>query len=497
MRQERLPQVLWRRRWIVLVTFLVVAVGTAAVSKTLPKVYATTATLLVAQPDSPQGFDSVQASQYVARSYAELISSDNFAGRVARRLEDGVTRSELVEKTSFETVPETQLLRITAEDRDPERARAIADTYAEVFMDYSAGSLARTTKAEVSLADPAPLPTSPARPKPTLYTLVAGVLGLGLGIALALLLSLLDRRVRSPEELAELLEVPILGTVLLARNERTRRLNDETYRVLRTNLDFVQAGHSYHSLTVVSPSEGDGKTTTALSLARAMCEAGNRVIVVEGDMRRPALARSLSLDLDGPDRLGLSHYLAGTAHLEDAVHETHVPLMLILPSGPAPPAPSALLDTERGRTLLERLKELADIVVVDTPPLSVGAEASLFSTSSDACLLVVDLRRSTVKAIGAAVQQLLLVKAPLVGAVVNRTKQSRADSFSYGYHVQEQDRKGPLSRLFRSARQKRQPSVETPVPGPDLDGQHPRENAAELEITSAPDESLRRRTPDV
>jgi capsular exopolysaccharide synthesis family protein len=496
MRQERLPEILWRRRWIVVVTFLVLAVGTAAVSKTLPRVYATTATLLVAQPDSPQGFDSVQASQYVARSYAELIASDNFAGRVARRMNEGVSRSELVAKTSFETVPETQLLRITAEDRDPERARAIADTYAEVFIEYTAGSLARTTKAEVSLADPAPLPASPARPKPTLYTLVGSVLGLGLGVALALLLSLIDRRVRSTEELSELLEVPILGSVLLARNERTRRLNDETYRVLRTNLDFVQAGRPYHSLTIVSPSEGDGKTTTVLSLARAMCEAGNRVIVVEGDMRRPALAASFSLNLDGPHNLGLSHYLAGTTDLKDVIHETHVPLMQILPAGPSPPAPSALLDTERGRALFERLKELADIIVVDTPPLSVGAEASLLSTSSDACLLVVDTRRSTVKAIGAAVQQLLLVKAPLVGAVVNRTKPSKADSSSYGYYVQEQDRQGPLGRLLRSARPKRQPSVESPLPGAGVDGQHPGDKAAELDITSPPDESLRRRTPD-
>lgn len=453
MANESPLQLIWRRKWIVIVTFLVFTTAVAAISKSLPKVYSTSSTLLIAQPDRSNSFDSVQAAESVARSYADILSSSNFAERVSRRVGGGLTRDQLSAKVSVEPVPETQLLKIEAEDGSAARSKQIADTYAQDFIEYADASLSETTKSQVSLADAAPLPGSPARPKPTLYTLLGAILGLALGLGFAFASTLFDRRVRSPEELAEMLEVPVLASLLLARNERSRKLNEEAYRVLRTNLEFVRPDKPLNTITVVSPSEGEGKTSTVLNLGRAIAEVGDEVILVEGDMRRPALQSALLPDASEPLRPGLSNYLSGAAELEDVIHATENPRIRLLPAGPVPPAASTLLDTERGQRLLKRLSDRANIVVVDSPPLSVGADASLLSSGADETLMVIDTRRSTVKAIRAAIQQLQLVKAPLAGVILNRVK-STGDEASYGYYMApDESRKGSRRRSARRARQ--------------------------------------------
>lgn len=433
MSNERPLNLIWRRKWIVILTFVVFTGAVAVISKSLPRVYSTESTLLIAQPDRPNTFDSVQAAESVARSYADIISSSNFAERVAGQLGGGITRDELSAKVSFESVPETQLLKITAEDRSAKRAKQIADTYANDFIAYARDNLSETTKSEVSLADAAPLPASPARPKPTLYTLLGAIVGLGLGLAFAFASSLLDRRVRSAEELTELIGEPVLAQIALARGQRARLANEEAYRLLRTNLEFVRPDQPLRSIAIVSASPGEGKSTTALNLARTKREVGDTVLLVEADMRRPGLQPALFPGLDGPLVPGLSSFLSGHADPADVVHETEEPGILLVPAGRLPPSPSALLDSERCHKLLDRLKDVADVIIVDTPPLTVGADASLVAAHADEVILVVDLRRSTAKAIKSAVAQLELVRKNVAGVLLNRVRGDGQEAYGYGY----------------------------------------------------------------
>src|SRR5829696_8865577 len=166
MRNESPLAVIIRRKWINIATFVCVALTTAIVSKTLDKVYSTSATLLVAQNSSSDAptFDTVQASQAITRSYADIIDSPNIAAQVARQMGQGLTTDDIKDATSFEPVPQTQLLKVSAENTNQDRAKAIADTYANVFITYVLMRLANTTKATVTLADPAPRPQTPARP---------------------------------------------------------------------------------------------------------------------------------------------------------------------------------------------------------------------------------------------------------------------------------------------------------------------------------------------
>jgi succinoglycan biosynthesis transport protein ExoP len=429
---------LWRHKYILISTVLVFVAVTAFLSKVvLEKEYEAEATMWVTQNQDTQSFDAVQAGQVLARTYSDVIESENVAARVAAQLPFEASRGEVKQSIKAEAVPETQLLKITAVADEPGRAQLLANTYAETVTEYARSQLRGAEGSSISLADRAVFPGQPARPRPTLYTLLAAMLGIVVGSALALLAAVLDTRVHSAEELTRIAGVPILAQVALARNRRARQLNQEAYRILRTNLDFVRPGQPLRSVAVVSPSEAEGKSSAVLNLARAIAETGDTVVVVEGDMRRPTLQAALVPEVSEPLMPGLSNYLSGLAELSDVIYPTDHPLISFLPSGPMPPAASALLDTERGQTLLRRLSDIADVTVVDTPPLSVGADASLLASSASETIAVVDLQRSRKKAIRSAFGQLQLVGAQLVGLILNRVRETGGES---GYYYAEDPR---------------------------------------------------------
>jgi capsular exopolysaccharide synthesis family protein len=436
MRNQTPLSVMWRRKGVILATFLTFVVVTAVVSKTLDKVYSTHATLFVALAADQQTFDSVQASQAVARSYADIIDSPNIAQRVAVRMGGGTTRKEVLDASSFETVVDTQLLQITAEDNDPDRAKLIADTYAAVFTQYARENLAQETKATISVADPAPRPTSAARPKPTLYTLIAAIFGLALGIALAFLRERIDHRLRSSEDVELRFDRPVLGRVpRRGRSDASVTAFREAFRILRTNLQFAARGAPLRSIAITSGSEGEGKTTTAVQLALATAELGQSVILVEADFRRPRLQEELLPDRSEPLRPGLSNFIVEAAELDDVVYPTARPNIDLVPSGPLPPSPSALLESRRARGLIGSLLDRADFVIVDCPPLAIGADASVISSWVDGVVVVVDLASSTDRMVLAGVRQLDAVQADTLGLVLNRDRE--AEPTSYGYYMDD------------------------------------------------------------
>jgi len=434
MRNDSPLSVIARRKWIIIATFVIVTVTTAVVSKTLDKVYSTSATLLVAQTSSNDAptFDTVQASQAITRSYADIIDSPNIAAQVARQMGQGLTTDDIKDATSFEPVPQTQLLKVSAENTNQDRAKAIADTYANVFITYARTRLANTTKATISLADAAPRPKTPARPRPTLYTMIAALLGLALGIALAFLRERLDRRLRTQEDVEALFDEPVLARVpSRGRSDASVTAFKEAHRILRTNLQFASGGRPVKSIAITSGREGEGKTTTAANLAIASAEVGLRVLLVEADFRRPALQQELMPNQTEPLRPGLSNYLVEAASLDDVIFPTGRPNVEIIPAGPLPPTPSALLESRRGIAAVEELKKEADLVIIDCPPLTIGADASVVAGWVDGVVIVLDLSTSTDQSVRRALRQLDAVQAPLLGLLLNRDRTATPSSYDY------------------------------------------------------------------
>ncbi|GAC1318349.1 MAG: polysaccharide biosynthesis tyrosine autokinase [Thermoleophilaceae bacterium] len=440
MRDDSPLAVIWRRKSVVIATFLIFVIGTAVASKTLQKVYTTHSTLLISLP-AQSTYDSVQAGQALARSYADIIASPNIAQLVANRLRDGAQKSDVQAATSFQPIADTQLLQIDAEDHDPARAKKIADAYASVFIVYARANLAPSTKAEVSLADAAPLPSSPSRPKPTLYTLIAAILGLALGVALAFLRDRLDHRLRTSEDVESRFDTPVLARIpRRGRSETSVTAFREAHRILRTNLQFAGANGPLRSIAITSGRENEGKTTTVAQLALASAEVGLRVVVVEADFRRPALQRELLPDREEPLRPGFTNYLVEAVPLDEVVYPTNRPNTDIVPAGPVPPSPSALLESRRGSGAVEELLLDADLVLIDCPPLDIGADASVISGWVDGVIVVVDLGTSTDQTVRGALRQLDAVQATTLGLVLNRDRS--VEPSNYGYYVAAGQKQG-------------------------------------------------------
>lgn len=450
MRENTPLHVIWRRRWIVLACFLVFAAGTAVVSKLLPKTYVAHSTLLIAQRAEAQTFDSVQASQTVARSYADILDSPNIAQQVEALLGAGApSYRSILGSASFQPIPDTQLLEIDVERRSAHQAQAIANAYATAFIAYAQQHLADTTKANVTVADAAALPRSPARPKPTLYTVIAAILGLALGLALAFVRERFDRRLRTPEDVESQFETPVLARVpVRGRSHAAVVAFDESFRVLRTNLQFAGVEGDLSSLAVVSGKEGEGKTTTVAALARASSEIGLRVIAVEGDLRRPALYKMLRGEGAGGEWRGLSSYLIGAAELEEVIHPTTSENLWVIPCGPLPPSPWALLESPRARSLMQDLRPHADIVVVDAPPMGVGADAAVIADWVDGVIVVVDLSKATDRSVRDSLRQLQTAKSRILGLVLNKDRTARSSSYEY-YMTAAADGKGTGRRKVR------------------------------------------------
>jgi polysaccharide biosynthesis transport protein len=292
----------------------------------------------------------------------------------------------------------------------------------------------------------AKIPGSPARPNHLRDGLLAGIVGLLLGFGAAFLRDYVDDSLRGVEDVERQSGATLIGViphVIHDRPEDKRRGRSsritreylvadddpkapatEAYRTLRTNLLFMSATGPLRVLLVTSPLQGEGKTTTAANLAAVLSQAGQRVLLVGADLRRPALHKFFGMS----NRVGLSSVLSGQAEITVAVQDPGIRDLRVLPGGPVPPNPAELLGSPRMRKFLEDVKEVADWIVLDGPPVLGLADALVLSAVSDGSLMVVN-EATNRRILAHARDQLAKVQTRAAGAVLNNF----GPAFSYYY----------------------------------------------------------------
>lgn len=211
-----------------------------------------------------------------------------------------------------------------------------------------------------------------------------------------------------------------------ARN--TRSAQAEAFRAIRTNLLFMSTGRGkLRRILVTSAAPQEGKSMTAIGISAAMAAAGNRVLIVDTDMRRPRLHRSMGVS----NEQGVSTVLLGESPLEQAVKSTEIAGLYVLPCGPVPPNPAELLHSEKFRALLDQLSERYDLVVLDSPPVIAAADAAVLSRSVDGVIFVARFKKTTKELAKRMLRSLRDIDAPLLGAVLNDVD---LESRAYGYY---------------------------------------------------------------
>ena len=436
-----------RRRWvIILATTVVVVAAVAAYTFAATPMYASTVRMFVTTQQSDNASDTYlggQFSQQRVTSYADNAKSRALAGRVIHDLNLDMTPDELADSVSARVVPETVNLELTVTNASPAMAQALAQAYAEGMVDLvqeletPAGEKAAPIKA--TIVDPATFPSSPVSPQPVRNLALAVLVGLLAGFGLAVLRDLLDTSVKSPEDLEFATSAPILGGISYDASTRQRPLvtslepnapRVEAFRVLRTNLQFVEVDSDAKVFVVTSALPEEGKTTTSVNLAITLAQAGHRTLLVEGDLRRPKAASMLDLD----NAVGVTTVLLGRVSLEDAIQQ-HVDSELhVLSSGAIPPNPAELLQSNAMTDLLKRLREEYDMVVIDAPPQLPVTDAALLAAQADGALLVVRHGKTTRDQVAQSINRLEQVDATPVGVVMNMVPTGRKRSgYGYGY----------------------------------------------------------------
>lgn len=287
---------------------------------------------------------------------------------------------------------------------------------------------------------PAVAPLSPVRPTPVRNA----ALGLGAGIVLALaaafVIDHLDDSIKTEADLERAAtDVSLLGVIPAVpwKDKEDIQLVSltqpdspaaEAYRALRTSITFLGMDRKLRVLQVTSPGSSEGKTTTLANLAVAMAGAGQRVVLVDCDLRRPRLHEFFGLK----NELGFTSVLTGQVPLAAALHEV-APRILVLTAGPRPTNPSELLSSNRAGELLRAVAAQSDFVLVDCPPILPVTDAAVLSAKVDGTVLVANAGATSTKDVGHALDRLRRVAAPVIGAVLNGATGDSAYGYSYSY----------------------------------------------------------------
>ena len=288
----------------------------------------------------------------------------------------------------------------------------------------------------VFIVDAAELPDSPSEPNLLRALLIFGVIGFGTGGAAAFLLEKLDDRIRAPEEIEQVTGLTTLGVIpRLAAEETAEALRDprsalsEAYRSLATALQFSTDSGLPSSLSVTSAGPGEGKSTTAVAIARYFAQMGLKVLLIDADLRRPSLHIKLNLD----NSVGLSNYLTGASLPPEVVQKTDHPNLAFMASGPLPPNAADLLGGPRIYSLISLGSEVFDLILFDSPPLLGLADAQLLASAVAATVFVVAAGEKQKGLIRGALRRLQLARITLVGAVLTKFD-AKTVGYAYGYH---------------------------------------------------------------
>jgi capsular exopolysaccharide synthesis family protein len=486
--------VLRRRGWIVVLCALVAGGAAYAYSERQDATYEAAAALLLRDAQGgPAGLVVGTPTPNSAPDREALVLAQPIKDRAIKRLAPklGASAAAAVADATALSAPESKVVRITGTASTGSTAALVANTIAEQNIAYrkarSRGrilqarqvaqkalsklgpptrenpeqiasinqlraSISAFTQAlgvqtgDAEILQRATVPSVPASPKPNRAALVGGFAGLLLGFALALMREQLDRRLRGSQDLGDTFGLPILANVPTSRAlsksgakgvDSLPAAEREAFQMLRANLRFLNTGTELLSVVVTSASSGDGKTTVALNLAMADASVGRKVLLLEADMRRPSIGTILGLD--GTD--GLATYLAQAgSQLADVVH--HVPVtqgangdaalhMDVVLSGAIPSNPSALINSERMRSLIGDAERAYDLVVIDTSPVGIVADAIPLMSEASAVIVVSRVGRITSVEANALRDQLERIDAPAFGLVANF---AGSRDKAYGYY---------------------------------------------------------------
>lgn len=414
----------------------------AGYTLTRPTLYTASSTAQVIAGNSVDANAAVlsqQLSSGRAGYYAQLASSSGVANRIVEQSKGSLKPGDFAVAGASSEGSATLTLLATASS--PAKAQRAADLARTALADEAkymetVGTDAKTSVYRVFPLTAAARPSAPSSPNWQRNLVAGAAVGLLAGIVLVVLRKQLDSRIRHTSEVEKLTGSGVLGVIPKAPTLQSKRRGGlgelgttaEAFRMLRTNLRYISTERPPRSLVITSAMQGEGKSTVAANLARVLSAAGQSVVLVDTDLRRPTVHETFELE----NLVGLTEVLTGQAPLASAIQQGDHKNLAVITSGRVPPNPSELLGSRRMSAVIEALGE-EYFVVLDAPPLLPVTDAGLLAVAADGAAVVYQHGRTHREQVGLCAKILEQVGAHYYGSILNMTPPKQMGSTIYGY----------------------------------------------------------------
>jgi capsular exopolysaccharide synthesis family protein len=500
---------IWRWKWLLLGFLIVVPAAAYVLESGKAKVYDSSALVGINQATvGPVGGGSFSTSNVTA--IAQLVTTSPVAAAAADLMHPPANAGQIVSEVTASADPSTNFLTISAQDRSPVRAAEIANAFAHAMsanlqaaakkqihdaiarLQTQISSTKRSSPARVGLESqlvqlqeneatqgseaailqPAAPASTPAGPHVSRAVELGLIIGLLLGLGAVFLAESADRRLHSPDELEAATKLPMLAAIApsaFAGDLDTGPQDEEAFHMLRTSLMYFNVAQRLRSILISSAGEQEGKTTVSTRLAVAACRAGHDVILVDADLRRAQVSNRLRI----PNSVGLGAVLARTEDISGAlrdypVHDVGAGRLRVLPAGPPPPNPAALISSAEMQNVLRDLESRADLLIVDTPAGLAVSDSLALMGSVSGVVLVGRMHHSTRQTVRRLQKMIESAHGNLLGVVA--TGVTRGPGYDHYYSKSyAQDGSAPprtgWRRIIPGRKRGRQPD---PMPVPSI-----------------------------
>lgn len=446
--------------WIILVSAAVCATVMGVLAGNSVMTYSATSKLYIVNKDSSGvNISDLQLGTVLTLDYQEVFKTWEVHKMVIEELDLPYSYQQMQSMLTISNPEETRILYITVSNPDAKMAAKIANAYAKAAKTFIINTMEGVEPSDFSIA----LEPSVGSGANVGSSAVIGFVGGGvLAVAILAFLFVLDNRPRSPEAIQQYGGIPTLSVFpankdkhsagkFTSKNKETPAIKsaptgnylevsnfpqldyvcNEAMNTLCTNLSYC--GKDIRKIMITSRYAGEGKSYIAMNLLRTFSQLGKRTVLIDTDLRASGIQSDYRLRYSTQSHYGLSEYLSGICGLEEAVYQTHLPNTYMIPAGHEAPNPLQLLDTRLMGELIEQLAEQFDVVLVDTPPVGVLADAVALAKFCDGALLVVGYCKGKQQEIGDAVENIKQTGCKVLGAVFNGVKFNSMSNRHYYY----------------------------------------------------------------
>ena len=435
-------------KYIIIATLVCCLIGGIYTKFLTVPMYKSSTTVILGSNQEGTGItqSDISINNNLVSTYAEIIKSRRVLEQVQKELNESYTYKELASEISVSSINNTQIIKITVEDNNALNAKIIANLVAKVFTVEvpELYNLDNVHILDVAIEEDEPYNINVAK-----SSIIGGLLGLVLSSGIFFVIYYFDRTAKSVEQVEEVLQMPILGSVEETKNLKEelvvatnpKELISEQIRTIRTNLQFTSADEKIKTILITSSIPSEGKSFISSNLATAFAQNNKKVLIVDCDMRKGRVNKIFKIS----NRIGLSNLLAykedDEENLEDYVFKTKKHNLYVIPRGKVPTYPSELLNSQKTAKLISLLSEIFDYIIFDGPPVNGLSDSLIMSDFVDRTIVVTSLNSAPIELLESTKKMLTNVNAKVAGVIVNKVPRRKSSGKSYYYYENTEEEK--------------------------------------------------------